>query len=307
MVLATIGVFEFFKGWLLYGALGRAVIAFGDSGHYLYREGNVRAMASVEHSIVLGFVMVIALGFFLFLRESITNRIVRGLWLALLLAGLIAPQSRGPWIGAVILFLVFIATGPRAARRILVLIAGGIIATPLILVSPIGEKMYSYLPFVGTVEQENVTYRQLLIENCFKLIKQNPFIGVPNAMETTELQSMRQGSQGIIDIVNSYVSIALGSGLIGLLLFVSIFTTIGFGIYKCMEQVAGKNEELHLLGRVLLATLVAIMVMIGTVSSISFIPVIYWSVAGIGLAYIRMVTKNNVAALSGCRNIIPAN
>lgn len=41
----------------------------------------------------------------------------------------------------------------------------------------------------------------------------------------------------------------------------------------------------------LLATLIGILVIIFTVSSITFIPVVYWSVAGLGVAYIQMVRR----------------
>lgn len=41
----------------------------------------------------------------------------------------------------------------------------------------------------------------------------------------------------------------------------------------------------------LLATLTGILVIIFTVSSITFIPVVYWSIAGLGVAYIQMVRR----------------
>jgi hypothetical protein len=40
-----------------------------------------------------------------------------------------------------------------------------------------------------------------------------------------------------------------------------------------------------------LATLLAILVIIVTVSRISIIPLMYWSVAGLGVAYAQMVQK----------------
>ena len=42
---------------------------------------------------------------------------------------------------------------------------------------------------------------------------------------------------------------------------------------------------MHLLGRVLLAILVAVLVTITTVSSIQIIPVVYWAIAGIVVNY----------------------
>ncbi|MNC40799.1 hypothetical protein D3C75_895330 [compost metagenome] len=58
-----------------------------------------------------------------------------------------------------------------------------------------------------------------------------------------------------------------------------------------MLSFADKDDERRQLGRVLLATLIGILVIIFTVSSITFIPVVYWSIAGLGVAYIQMVRR----------------
>jgi len=42
-----------------------------------------------------------------------------------------------------------------------------------------------------------------------------------------------------------------------------------------------------------MATLIGILVTIVTTSSINAIPVVYWTVAGLGVAYIRLVTKSS--------------
>jgi O-antigen ligase len=109
---------------------------------------------------------------------------------------------------------------------------------------------------------------------------------------------MRQG-QGIIDIVNSYIQIALETGFVGLGLFVSFFALILLGIYRAMRSIRDKNSEERLLGRALLATLLAILVIIFTVSNIAIIPIVYWSVAGLGVAYAEMARKQKREASSG--------
>lgn len=63
------------------------------------------------------------------------------------------------------------------------------------------------------------------------------------------------------------------------------------GIRRAMLSFADKDDERRQLGRVLLATLIGILVIIFTVSSITFIPVVYWSIAGLGVAYIQMVRR----------------
>lgn len=291
MILAIIGVFEFGKHWLLYAPLKSALGVPWGYGGYLERDDSLRALASTGQPIVLGYVMAVALGIFMFLKKAVRNRAVWITGLALLVAGLIAPVSRGPWIGAAVVLLVFIGTGPKALSRISMLALLGIVALPILLSTPAGEKIMSYLPFVGTVEEETVTYRQLLFEVSLSIIMANPLFGSYDFL--LYLEELRQG-QGIIDIVNSYLNIALASGLVGLSLFASFFGVILIGIFKGMRGL-GKNDELHLLGRVLMATLIGILVIIFTVSSINVIPVIYWAVAGLGVAYVRMLALENVS------------
>jgi O-antigen ligase len=107
------------------------------------------------------------------------------------------------------------------------------------------------------------------------------------------MEAMRQG-QGIIDVTNHYLGITLNLGLAGLGLFAGFFATILIGIYRAMRSISDKDSDEYLLGRALLATLLAILTIITTASSIYFIPIVYWSVAGIGVAYIQMIRKSNV-------------
>ena len=291
LILSVIGIFEYFRSWLLYSSLKTAMGFFDSVGSYLLRGGSLRAMASTEQPIILGYVMVIALGFFFTIQKFIISRLAQYFWLLMILAGLFVSQSRGPWFGAILLVLVFIATGPKAGKGLVMTVILGSLVVGLMSTTPAGVNLLNSLPFVGTIEQGNVAYRQLLIENCIKLLKNNMIFGVPNALASPELRAMKQG-QGIIDIVNSYVAVALNTGLVGLVMFVSFFATIGIGLLKAMRSITNKENELHLLGRMLFSTLIAILVMIGTVSSISFIPVIYWSVTGLAIAYIELVKRS---------------
>ncbi|MNC51808.1 hypothetical protein D3C75_1011160 [compost metagenome] len=71
----------------------------------------------------------------------------------------------------------------------------------------------------------------------------------------------------------------------------AFFVTVLHGIRKAMRSFPDKDDEQRQLGRALLATLIGILVIIFTVSSITFIPVVYWTVAGLGVAYIQMARR----------------
>lgn len=289
MVLSLIGLFEFSRNWQLYTALVNALGLQWESG-YLSRGGSLRASATTGQAIALGFVISVAIGFYLYLQEDVRSKLQRSLGALLLAGGLFAPLSRGPWIGAAAMIVVFIGTGRKAVTRLMLLAAAGVLALPLLAIVPGGQKVLDLLPFIGTVDVENITYRQRLIDNSVIVIQRNPWLGSFGYRNTPEMQSLIQG-QGIIDIVNTYIGIALSFGLIGLTLFVVFFVSVLQGIRKGMRSFPNEDDEARRLGRALLATLAGILITIVTVSSISVIPVVYWSVAGLGVAYAQMARR----------------
>jgi O-antigen ligase len=292
LILSLIGAFEFARHWLLYASLQDALGVQWGYGGYLMRGQSLRALGTTGQAIAFGYVMAVAAGIFLYLKRLIPNSTAWGFGLALLMAGLIASVSRGPWVGTATIFLVYVATGPSAALRLAKVGLLGVIVLPALLASPAGETIIDHLPFVGTVESFNVDYRQRLLEVSIQVIMQNPFFGSGDIMRYPEMAELREGL-GIIDIVNTYLGVALSTGLVGLSLFLGFFISVAVSIFKGMINVADKNDELHLLGRVLFSTLVGILVIIFTVSSVTVIPVIYWAVAGVGVAYARMLALAN--------------
>jgi len=211
------------------------------------------------------------------------------LGMALLIIGLIFPVSRGPWIGACVLFIVFNATGRNPARRLIGLALAGMLALLLLSTLPGGERVINLLPFIGKTEKSNVDYRENLLTNSMIVIQRNLWFGSVNYLEEPEMVALYEG--GIIDVVNTYIAIALEKGIIGLGLFVGFFALVLIGVNRAMRLIADRESEEYLLGRVILSTLLAILVIIFTTSSITVIPLVYWSVAGLGVAYAQMVRK----------------
>ena len=117
------------------------------------------------------------------------------------------------------------------------------------------------------------------------------------------LQHLIQG-EGIIDIVNTYLQIALEYGYVGLFLFLLIFLGIGIKIQSLIrESRISNNYDLERLGISILVSFVSILVIIGTVSSLNSatVKVFYWSFAGLGTAYIRLY-NNTLNSISSALN-----
>jgi O-antigen ligase len=302
MLLAAIGTLEFAKHWLVYRSLEASLGMRWGGANYLLRAGLLRAEASTGQPIALGYVMAVAIGLFLYLRRSVPNAGAWGFGMALLAVGLVAPVSRGPWVGTAAILFVYLATGPSAVWRLVKIGYAGLLLLPLLLLSSVGEKVIDLLPFVGTVEVHNITYRERVLAISIEQILRHPWFGAFDALSAPEMQDLRQG-QGIIDIVNSYLGVGLQSGLVGMSLFCGFFAVVLFGVFRAMRRQPDSDSEMYLLGRVLLATMVGILLMIFTVSSISVIPLIYWSVAGLCAAYAQSPGR---AGAAGPRQFRPA-
>ena len=217
LVLAPIAAFEFAKHWLLYAALPDALGIDWAAGRYLGRGGSLRAVATAGHSIVLGYVMAIALLLHFGLRHA--NPLPRA-WafgLAALGVGLAATVSRGPWVGAAVGILAMTLASRQPGRRLVRLMLMAFVAAAVLAVSPWGEKLLDLLPFVGSIDKTSVSYRQLLFEVSMRVIAMEPWFGSPYFMYAEPMQELRIGT--LIDVVNTYLLVALRYGYVGLAMF----------------------------------------------------------------------------------------
>lgn len=299
-VLAAIGCFEVTKGWLLYSSLDEALGAPWVYGGYLMRDGMLRAMTTAGQAIPYGYVMGIGVILLACLRRSLPSRQYWYAGLCLLAFGLLASFSRGPWIGTLCGVLVLMVAGQGGGRRLSVAIgAGGILALAFLLM-PGGESLVRPL----TLDEGSYAYRQQVLEASVSKILENPWFGSRHFLASEEFEALRQG-QGIIDIVNTYAGVGLYSGLVGLALFVGFFAAAVRGVWRRMRAAEGEGGETESIGRGLLAAIVCIMVTIGTVSSVTFVPLMYYLIAGFAVAYSRLeaAAPETDARKSACRGV----
>ncbi|HNI67525.1 MAG TPA: O-antigen ligase family protein [Nitrospira sp.] len=295
LIMSSIGFFEFLRHWLLYTSVESTLGVDWALTGYLARGSDLRAQASMGQPIPLGYALAIGIGYWYFVVRSSATKSRNAGSLALLGLGILSPLSRGPWVGTAAGFIVYTITGSRSMSRLLKVAMVGAAIAPLIFLTPLGDKVINYLPWVGGAETKTVDYRSELLTQSILVIKRNPLFGAPNFMAAPELQQLATGA-GFIDIVSTYIGIALAQGLISLAVFVGIFVSVAYLVFSAMRGTADKESERHQLGRVLLGNLVCTAIVIGTVSSISVIPVIYWSLLGLGVAYVEMCRRGEVDA-----------
>jgi hypothetical protein len=284
MLISAFAVVEVLRSWKLFES---ATVALGLDryGAYKMRGGMIRPSVTVMDSILLGYVIVVAAGGYLYLRGAIKSPFMRMLgWLALV-TGLLASLSRGPWVGAMLLLFVFMLVSPRPFKSLIQALAVATCALVVLSALPAGQKILNLLPFLGQEEQGNVQYRAELLPVSMPVVKRNLLLGAEDFLESPELQVMRQG-EGIIDIVNSYLVVTLHTGLVGLFFFVGISLTALMGIRRGMRWARlATDADASQLGRALFSALASIMFIIVTVSGIYIVPILHFAVVGIACAY----------------------
>jgi hypothetical protein len=288
-LFTPVAVFESLKTWVLYQDMG-GYWGYEAFRSYLLRGSTLRAQASTGHALTLGSVMAMGFGFWLYLKSRVRSSMTSSVVLIWMWLGLLAAYSRGPWLTAGVLYFLFLLFHPAGSSRFFkgLFIVG--LTLGLLLLSPIGDRIVDNLPFVGSVDQQNVTYRQRLAETSMMLIKRNPFFGDPFVL--LQMEDLRQG-EGIIDLMNAYAAIALFYGLVGLSLFFAIYV---IGLWNAIAAVwrnKRADADLALLGACLVACTLGTMFFMATAGSTA----IQYVLVGMLASYAALTPNSRQAPL----------
>jgi O-antigen ligase len=298
-VMAAIAMFEHMRNWLLYVDIASGWGANPNAGYYLMRAGSARAQATAGHSIALGHLLAVAFGFWLYLRSHVRSKVHRVAATLLLWGGLIGAFSRGGWLGAASTYFTFIVVGPRAVSR---LVKGTVLAVAiagLIAVSPLGTPVLEMLPTTGKPAD---MYRHRLAERGWELVFAHPFFG--NQFPYPEMEDLRQG-EGIIDIVNTYLGMALDYGLVGLFCFLGFILLGMTKVYARTRELIHSDPDLALFGTSLIACIVGTLIMIDSNSFNLGPQKMFYVLAGLATAYSRLArSPQSSPAISSARNTL---
>lgn len=285
--LSIISFYEYIFQWTYFKYLFPRSM-FDIPSHYFAqysRDGNVRAVASVGSPIPLAYYLIISylFGCYLYSIKKI--------------------KKNSFYFYSLIIIVSVYLTGSRAGVLSLILIP--LIIFRLSIVSSAKKKFIdvsvilivgltiALLPNLNEIDQHGTfQYRVDLINNSYIVFKNNFWFGSNDYLNS--LENMRQG-QGIIDIVNTYVSIGLRTGIVGLMLFIFIFITASRSLSKELSN-KKSNYTLHMQfqAKLLLSVCIITFFYLGTVSSVGIIPYVYWSMLGIASSFIKY--KDNEAS-----------
>jgi hypothetical protein len=244
----------------------------------------LRAQASAGHALSLGFLLAVAFGVWLNLQPRATTPLARIAIGIVFWLGMIAAYSRGPWIGAVLIYLAYSALKPRAISRLFK--AGFLMAVVLGLfsLSATGEKLLTSLHVTGGQPDADFIYRQRLLDRSLELVRAHPFFGDQLAMQ--EMEDLRQG-QGIIDIVNTYIGVLLFHGWVGLALFLGFVLSALTGVFRAAKAAISTDAEWALLGFNISACIIGRLFMIANSSLIVGVEKMLYVLVALATAYAR--------------------
>ncbi len=142
----------------------------------------------------------------------------------------------------------------------------------------------------GSSDQDlnTINYRRRLLDTALELLKQSPWLGVPDY--ASQMQDLKQG-EGIIDLVNSYVAIALDTGVIGLVLYMLPYLLVFRRLLNVpgISLRQGDGTGAGWFAATMLALTVAILVTIFTTSTFSTVQ--FMMVMLLALPIMRLTMK----------------
>ena len=222
VILSTIAIFEVWRSWPLYrGIWAHYGIQLGSGASVKLRGGLMRSPGPYSEPLSLAFAMTIGIIALLSVRRLVTQRWHYMLLGVVVLTGLIAPQSRGAWIGA--LFALFALDLYRrkfrsvSIKAVLLAIAGLLIFAAAGVSNRIATVLGLTNEGKGTMD-----YREQLLARGIEEFWKHPLFGDSIGNVLSNLRDLIQG-EGIVDLVNGYLHIALISGGAGLFVIMTCF------------------------------------------------------------------------------------
>jgi O-Antigen ligase len=262
-LLAIMSCAESLASWKFYLPMYEALdLSFNSPTLYLFRDGTLRSSVTGGHPITLGLIFAVGVSLAMaFFGNTKKARRTAPILVVIGLTGLAFTYSKGPILGAGFGLAVFALSRlrPTVVLSVLVILS----ATTALLFSGIGDEIRSKLPLIGAGSDEgSVSYRQELLDVGLQIVMQHPWLGLPASVFSTGMESLRQG-EGIIDLVNTYLGVALSSGLIGLTLFAGFYLA---PMIQLLNVVRSTPEESKLITRSVFAGIAVFLFVIATTS-----------------------------------------
>jgi hypothetical protein len=234
-VMAVVATVEARLHWLIYKQVeGFLNIHRSVNAYAKLRAGLLRAPASFPESTALGTFLAIASIALLVIREKFASNGKWYLALFVMALGLISANSRGAFI-AVLIGVMAVDFYRGRYGALAVKVAGGGLAYLILLgAAEFSTYLAALIGKSGGTEATTV-YRQELLRRGLEEIHKHPYLGTTMKTALENLQDLRQG-EGIIDLVNGYISYGLTLGYAGIAGLLVAFLSLCFAMLSVKSK-----------------------------------------------------------------------
>jgi hypothetical protein len=237
VIIASVATFETQRQWLLYSELNY-VHGLGESinPYTKQRGGFLRASTTFPEPTSLSLFIGISAVMCVALRKHLGSRIIVLVMLSLLILGQASTYSRIGWV-TIAVGLTGLLIFERRLGLLAALTAAGLGAW--LLLSSLASRMPAVAAAFGLSEEAagSVDYREQLRERAIEELAHQPWFGLSSSEIQVRLDDMRQG-EGIIDLVNTPIQIALQSGLIGLFFFYLPSAVVALALLRARKRLS---------------------------------------------------------------------
>lgn len=240
-VMAIVATTESRTHWLVYKQVESFLHMSSQVNAYQQmRSGMLRAPGSFSESTSLGAFLAAATIAVMALRGSFASRNKWYIALAVILVGLIAPNSRNALIGVVIGLLLFDFYRQKWGGVFVKLGIGAMCYLLLLTAAQFWPYAANLLGKSDETHSSN-EYRVLLFRRGMEEIHKHPILGTTMKQALQNLQDIQQG-QHIIDLVNGYITYGLTLGYPGMVGLLVVFVSLCLAMLAARRQLSSNGE-----------------------------------------------------------------
>ena len=286
---AGIAIVEFILQWHFYVDVKQRW-GLNTKFEYTSRGGFIRSFASQTEPISFG--VFLTIGFYYLcglISLGVRKRLVQ-LAMGTVLIAIVFTLSRTPWLVFVCAAAMYVLTGQKVFTQLVKLGAISFVGVIALLMTPFGDTIISLLPGFGNddVTLDSFNYRQRLFEVAIPVLMDNWISGVPAPELHPEMQVLTQG-QGIVDIVNGYLYVALRYGLISFSLFMYVQYATLYQVFRAIGKARRISPALSSMNQAIFAGHFAFLFALSSISySVGHIATIGWILSAVSLGAARL-------------------
>jgi hypothetical protein len=287
-ILALFAIYESLNGWTLFGSYRHVSDAAGMNKGLIQRGGALRAPATMSSALMLGVVLLAGLTAALYSRRYVRQGWMLMGWVTVIFLGLMMTQSRGNTALLPVAVLIFCLLRKKYGYAALIGIGAPAAFGILMAAARVSPQIAAFLNVGGQGATSQLTadvydYRELLFTRGMEEAAKHRWTGASYDYVVGQLADIAQG-QGIVDMVNTYLTFYLISGLAGMIPFVALLGTIWWKLISARTDRGGTPELIDMRGFAL-AALAVVTVQLAFMSFIDRLPLIL----GLALVGARMV------------------